>query len=164
MPAGTSPQPALARVLRWLARRDRSEAEIRSRLAEWGVDSDESATVIARLRGRGLIDDAALAERICDWHARHDPLGPLGLRLKLRQRGIPDELSEAALQPWFDWECQRELAERVLVKREAALVGLSPATRWRRQGDALRRRGFEPDLIRTLTEPLLRAAGDDDEQ
>lgn len=158
MAAGAARQPALARMLGWLARRDRSEAEIRARLAQWGVAEEEAAAVLDHLLARGLMDDAALAERICDWHRRHDPLGPLGLRLKLRQRGIPDEESEPALAPYFERELQRELAERVLARREPALAGRPPATRWRRQVDALRRRGFDADLIRELTDGLRGAA------
>jgi len=142
--AGSDPR---ARVLRWLARRDRSERELRERLAAWGVPAGEGEAILDELRGRGLMDDAALAERIRDWHCRHDPVGPRGLRERLRRRGLPDDLAAAACAPLRDGEFQRELADAVLRRRLPALRGLDPLRRRRRLAAHLERRGFDGAVI-----------------
>lgn len=161
--AAGSRQTPLARVLRWLARRDRSEREIRARLSEWGVPGEEAEAILATLAARGYMDDAALALRLCDWHRRHDPLGPRRLRERLRQRGIPEPEAERALAPFWEIETQRELAAGLLERRLPALTALPALKRWRRLCDYLNRRGFDADLVRELTDPLL-AAGKDDPQ
>ena len=160
-PAAGSPK---ARVLRWLARRDRSEREIRARLSEWEVPADEADALLEELLSRGYVNDAVLAEKICDWHRRHDPMGPYRLRDRLRRRGIPDGHADAALAPFREPELQRELAARLVEKRLPALAGLPSATRWRRLCDYLNRRGFDAGVVRELTDPILAEAEADAEE
>ncbi len=157
-PAAGSPK---ARILRWLAMRDRSEREIRARLDEWEVDETEAEKLIDFLRERGFMDDAALADKICDWHRRHDPLGPYRLKERLRKRGIASGQAETALAPFRELELQRELLGELVTKRLPRLAGLPATTRWRRLGDYLGRRGFDSGLIREFTDPIL-AEGDEE--
>ncbi len=158
-----APASALARVLRWLAARDRSEQEIRERLSRWGVPAAEAEAVLTALRARGLVNDAALAERLCDWHDRHDPSGPLRLRERLARRGIPAAAGEAAIAARAGQERQLELAEALLARRWPALAGLAPARRRRRLHDLLARRGFSAAVRRRLGEACELAAAPDDE-
>ncbi|MBN2171169.1 MAG: RecX family transcriptional regulator [Candidatus Krumholzibacteriota bacterium] len=154
MPARAADSDPRARVLRWLARRDRSERELRERLAAWGVPAAEGEAILGELKERGLVDDAALAGRIRDWHCRHDPVGPRGLRERLRRRGLPDDLAAAACAPLRDADIQRELADAVLRRRLPALRALDPARRRRRLAAHLERRGFDGDLIRAALAEL----------
>lgn len=158
MPEGPAPATPLARALRWLARRDRSEREVRARLAEWGTPATDAEDVIQHLHERGYLNDAALAERLCDWHDRHDPLGPLRLRRRLEQRGIDAADAAAALAGRDDPERQRALAEGLAARREGALASLPALARWRRLHDYLARRGFDAAIVRELCEPHLAAA------
>lgn len=150
MPANPAAAGALARVLHWLAARDRSAREIRERLAQWGVPAAEAAAVLETLGARGFVNDAALAERICDWHDRHDPLGPLRLRERLARRGIAAADGEAAIAARAPEAVQRALAERLLERRGRALAGLPAALRRRRLHDLLARRGFSAGVRRAL--------------
>ncbi len=154
-PATGSPK---ARILRWLAGRDRSEREIRARLSEWEVPEGEADALLEDLLRRGYVNDAALAEKICDWHRRHDPMGPHKLRDRMRRRGIPEEHAAAALAPFHEQDLQRELATRLVDKRLPSLAGLPSATRWRRLCDYLNRRGFDAAVVRELTDPILAEA------
>ena len=144
-----------ARLLRWLAQRDRSEREMRERLRQWGVEGSRIEALIQELAARGLVDDRALAARICDWTCRHDPQGPRRLRLLLARRGIPHDLAEEALAPYADLARQDELAQQWLARRLPALQGLAPAVRARRVNAALSRRGFAASLVMKITRSLL---------
>jgi regulatory protein len=160
MPGEPAAATALQRVLRWLALRDRSEREVRERLGRWAVPAAEAEAVLATLYARGYLNDAALAERVCDWHDRHDPLGPLGLRERLARRGIAAGAGEAAVAARAGEARQLELAAALLARREAALAGLPPARRCRRLHDLLARRGFSAAVRRRLCDPRRFPAGD----
>jgi len=151
-----------ARLLGWLARRDRSEREIRTRLAAWGTDPESIVAIVEEFSARGLIDDRALAEKVCDWHSRRDPMGPRRLRMRLEARGIPAEIATEAVQPLRDRERQRELAQRLLDKRLPASASLEPERRVRRLAAYLGRRGFDEAIVRELLLPLLAARGQEE--
>ncbi len=145
-----------ARLMRWLARRDRSEREIRERLATWGGEAEEIESIVTEFEERGLIDDTTLADKICDWHRRRDPLGPRRLRARLQSRGIASDLAEAAAAPHGDEEVQRDLIAQIKLKRLPAIFNLAPVKRRQRLRDHLLRRGFDPWLVDDATRELSR--------
>ncbi len=57
---------AEVRALRLIARRPRSTAELRTRMAGWGVDEVTAAGVVERLRELGQIDDRRLAMAVAE--------------------------------------------------------------------------------------------------
>jgi len=145
-----------ARVLDWLARRDRSEREIREKLRHWDADSEEIEDVLAKLTDRGLVDDRAFAQKLASWHERHDPVGPARLKMKLQQRGVSADLAAEAAESLRDLEKQRRLAMGLVRKRLPSLLSLGPEVRVRRLSGYLARRGFAESLIRELCHPLYR--------
>ncbi len=145
-----------ARVLDWLARRDRSEREVRDKLREWGTESEEADAILVNLIDKGLVDDRAFAQKLASWHERHDPVGPPRLVRKMRQRGVPSEFIDEAVEPLRDLDLQRELARRLVLKRLPSLLPLAPEARLRRLSGYLARRGFAQSLVRELCHPLLR--------
>jgi len=145
-----------ARVLDWLARRDRSEREIRDKLRDWGVDIEETGVILAKLIDKGLVDDRAFAQKLASYHQRHDPVGPHRLLRKLRQRGVASDLASEAVEALRDLDLQRELALRLVLRRLPSLLPLAPEARVRRLSAYLARRGFAPSLVRELCHPLLR--------
>ena len=144
------------RILDWLARRDRSERELRERLRSWDTDPEETEAVMAYLFERGLVDDRAFADKLREWHCRSDPVGPARLVQKLRRRGLAPDLASAAAEPLRDHDIQLELAGRLLHKRLPALLRLAPEPRTRRFRAYLARRGFAEAVVRELCLPLLR--------
>ena len=156
MGAETGVDKLRARLLRWLGMRDRSEREIRDRLAQWGGDAEAVDQLVLEFAERGIVNDALLADKICDWHRRHDPLGPLRLMNGLRKRGIAGDLAEAAVEPYRDEELQREFMAQIRLRRLPALLSLEPERRRQRLRDHLMRRGFSPRLVDEATRDLSR--------
>jgi regulatory protein len=130
---------ALAAGVRALARRDRSEQELRGVLERRGVAEREREETVVALRRHGAIDDdrfacgraAALAER---------GLGDAAIAFRLERDGIDRELSAAALSTL---EPERVRAVRLAERRGAG----ARTARW------LSARGFAPESIETAIAP-----------
>ncbi len=145
-----------ARVLDWLARRDRSEREVCDRLREWETDVEDAASILEKLIAKGLVDDRAFALKLASYHERHDPVGAPRLIQKMRKRGLDADLAVETAEPLRDPDRQRELALGLVLKRLPSLLPLAPEARYRRLTGYLARRGFAASVIRELCYPLLR--------
>jgi SOS response regulatory protein OraA/RecX len=124
---------ALEAATRTLARRDRSETEVRQALERKGVTAGEREQVVASLRGVGVLDDERFA---------------LGRAEALAERGLGDsaivfELERVGIEPDLVAEVLSRLdPERDRAARAAGRRGPSPRTaRW------LAARGFAPESV-----------------
>jgi regulatory protein len=141
---------ALARALRLLGQKGRSELDLRTRLARAGFDSSTIDAVITKLRGRGFVDDAALALQTVDATLRRAPAGVALLLDRGLREGIDERLVEAAIK-----RVERPEAARARLMAQAIAAKLpshlDPEARWRRALGAMARRGFgEEDSIEAL--------------
>ena len=133
---------AEVRALRLIARRPRSTAELRTRMAGWGVDEVTAAGVVERLRELGQIDDRRLAMAVAEsgrarGYGRFRTAGDLG------RLAVDEPAAAAALAALPDDE--RPDAERVARGR----FGPPPYDdrTARRVVGFLARRGFDPDAV-----------------
>ena len=130
------------RALRLVARRPRSAAELRARMAGWGVDDITAAAVLERLAELGQLDDRRLAVAVAESH-RARGYGRRRTAGDLARLAVDGEAAAAALAalPADD----RPEAERIAHRR----FGPPPyddATA-RRAAGFLARRGFDPDAV-----------------
>jgi len=77
-------------ILRWLARRDYSQQEIRQKLKLKGAEQ-EIDTVLSELVQMGLINDSRFAENYIRWRCAKG-FGPLRICLELQARGLTNEM------------------------------------------------------------------------
>lgn len=144
--AADEAEKAHDKALRFLSNRPRSEWEIRQNLEKAGYEAGTVDRVVVRLRGVGLIDDAAFVRYWIDNRAQFRPKGKAALRQELRRKGIDREVIEAVL------------AEAGHDDDNAALqAALAKADRFRRLprnefaqklGAYLARRGFDHETVR----------------
>jgi regulatory protein len=154
---------ALDAALRLLARRPRSEHEVRARLAAKGYSAATIAAVGERLRALGLLDDAAFARFWVEQRQQFRPRGAAALRAELRAKGVAPAAVAAALADTDE----AAAAYRAGRARLRALAGLAPAAFRQRLGAYLQRRGFGFDACvqaveRLWAEQQRRAAGPPD--
>jgi regulatory protein len=90
-------------------RRDRSAAALVAYLEERGVDADEAAEAVERLRLAGYVDDGRLATFRADEMARRG-YGDAAIRLDLERRDIAREHIDEAMSAL---EPERKRAEAV---------------------------------------------------
>ena len=138
-----------------LAGRDRTEAELVRLLESREFPQPTVATVLGRLRDKGLIDDRRYAEGYVRTQSERRGLGPAALRARLVGLGVASETIDEALAAWLPEDKQREIIEKVARKRLPRLR--------RSQGDNARprlyafivRRGFDHDLAMQVLDGCL---------
>jgi regulatory protein len=148
-------QRCLNAAFRYLSYRPRSEAEIRQRLLRRGFDSAAADNALAKLRERGLVDDAAFARF---WKDNRESFSPRSRRLtglELRRKGLPSDVIDDVV---------REIDEADSAYRAASVrAGRLPLSDYqlfrRRLGAYLGRRGFNYDVIKETVDRLWKERG-----
>jgi regulatory protein len=132
------------RLVRLLARRPRSRAELRGRLLGWGVDPASTEAVLERLTGLGLIDDRLLARSVAE-RRRARGHGRLRVAQDLARLRVDPAVAADALAEGSGGQAELGRARAELRRR----FGGAPqaAVDRRRAAGHLMRRGFEQDVV-----------------
>jgi len=139
---------AYQQAMLFLSYRARSEAEIRRNLRKHEFSEAVIGTVLERLREARLADDEGFARAWVENRSSFRPRSRKALALELRQKGLPEESAQAALQD-IDEEA---LAWEAARKRAPRLEGLEWQDFRKKLGGFLGRRGFPyPIVAATLT-------------
>jgi regulatory protein len=138
---------AVARLvcLRMLEHRARSRSELAAAVRKKGVPDDAADRVLDRFTAVGLIDDVALAESVTGAQHRERGLARRAVAVKLRQRGIDDEIIGEALTS-IDSDDERARAEQLVARRRRALSRLPVDVQTRRLVGFLARKGYPQGL------------------
>jgi regulatory protein len=147
---------AVARMLclRQLDARARTRAELAAYLSRKGVPSEPADRVLDRFTRVGLIDDAALAESFVDSRHREAGLGRRALTLKLRQRGVADDVIESAVSV-VDSEAELAAARDLVARKLRSVATLEPQVQARRLVGMLARKGYPPGLAYSVVRERL---------
>jgi regulatory protein len=137
-------------TLRRLARRDYSSYELRLGMRRKDIDEDVQDEVIERLHEERLVDDQAFAEAWVENRLEFRPRGARALRAELKNKGVPSQMIDAALEGLDE----RRAAEQAACKGARRYQHLSYEDFRRRLSAYLFRRGFETRMISSLVEEL----------
>lgn len=140
------------RALKFLGPRPRSEAEVRRRLKEKGVEQANIEAVVARLNRAGLVNDQAFANYWVENRVTFRPRSSRAIRQELKQKGVSDEVLREALTGTNDDEAAYTLA----AKRAPRLATLEKQDFRRKLGEYLARKGFSYDTIEPVVERVWR--------
>lgn len=83
-------------ALRMLTRREHSSAELKAKLQEKGCVDEVADAVVAQLAAERLVSDERFVEALIAARRRRG-FGPVRIRHELREKGIPAEQIDAAL-------------------------------------------------------------------
>lgn len=148
-PAGEGePDPhAIARkiVLRQLAMGPRTRRQLEDRLRDRGCEPQVATRVLDRMSEVGLVDDEAYVEMFVRSRQETKGLAAGALRHELRQKGIADDIVEAALEE-IDPEREKEQARALVARRMRSVRGLDREVQTRRLASFLARKGYGPGL------------------
>lgn len=143
-PSRTAIQPrniidpfALQESVKYLAGRDRFEAELRAHLTSKQM-IEEADAVIEHLRRRRIIDDGKLIQNLVERNAGKRAVGKEKLRAELLRRGAPEVEVDMALAETSEPE---ETLDRLLAEK------LRPGDSRAKAGRFLVSRGFEEEQI-----------------
>lgn len=136
-------EQAHERALRFLGVRPRSEAEVRQRLRQHGVDEGTLEIVLERLRRAGLVDDRAFANYWVENRSTFRPKSKRALQVELRRKGVSAEVLDEALSASDDSQSAYDVA----LKRARRITGLPEPDFRRKLSEFLGRRGFSYEVI-----------------
>jgi regulatory protein len=145
-------------VVSRLRRSALSVTEVRSVLAEHGLDEHEIHEWIERYERLGYLDDARLAEQLVHSHSVRRGRGSGAIMNELNRRGIESGIARAAVED-LDPETERENALVVAERRARQLTGLDRQTAERRLSAFLQRRGYSSEVVREAVTAAIDAAG-----
>ena len=138
-------------ALRWLGRRELSEAQLRSRLEEKGVTSAVVDTVVTALRETGVVDDRRVALAGARTRANVRRQGRDRVRRELTALGIARDIVDDALTATFSDVDESALLDQAITKRLRGRMSLSDPADRRRLTAALVRQGFSfAEIARAL--------------
>lgn len=146
---------AYDRAVQFLSVRPRSTAEVRRRLEEGEVAPEAIEAAIARLTEQGYLNDAEFARFWVENRQRFRPKGEQALRQELRQAGVDSETIQQSLEG-LDTSEAAYAAARPKAERLRLLAQEDPQAFKQKLGNFLLRRGFNYDIVREITNQLLR--------
>ncbi len=141
-------------AIRYLARTDRTAAQIERYLQGKGASRAKGRLIVRELERRGYLNDQAYATRWAQTRLSRRPMGRERLKAELLLRGFEDSVTERALRKAYESISEQELACQALEER----VRRTRPLQWVR---FLRQRGFDDDTIQQVTQVDLEAGLDE---
>ena len=101
-------------TLAYVARRMRSEGELRDYFRRKKIDEDSSDSILVRLRGFGYVNDAKFAQSWVENRRLLKPVSKRRLILELRQKSVADDIVRQVLEAdeTSDRDTLRQLVDR----------------------------------------------------
>ena len=144
-PARPSPKPdPIAEAVRYLARGDRSAAQVERHLALRGVAEAEVREALRTLHRLGYVDDEAVALRMAQARLARRLMAREALAAELERRGFSAGAVERAVSGAYADLSDEAVAERFLESLPRRYA--DPARERRRRAGLLRGRGFSFDV------------------
>lgn len=105
--------------LKWLARRELTERQVRDRLAKKGYPGDAVDDAVARLKQNRALDDERTARAFVNTVATLKQWGPARINMALARLGVAPAVAKAAMSDVLgqDADAERERLEAALDKR-----------------------------------------------
>lgn len=129
--------------MRYLARRERTEAQVKAFLGRAGAPAARIRSLLSRFREQGYINDNAYATRWARTRLARCPMGQPRLEAELLAKGFERATVAKTIRQIYDGMNERTLALALLTQR----LGRGAARDRRRGASLLRRYGFDDDVI-----------------
>ena len=153
-------EKAREKALRFLSNRPRSEWEVRQNLLKAGYGDETIDRVLERLRGVGLVDDAAFVRYWIDNRAQFKPKGDVALRQELRRKGVDRDAIDAGLEE--SEHAEDKAAIQAAVAKADRYRGLPRQEFAQKLGAYLARRGFDYETVREAVQAAWQAVHADE--
>lgn len=138
--------PFEAAAVRYLARQERTEAQVKAYLSRAGASAIRIRTLLSRFREHGYINDDAYAARWARARLAKRPMGQARLEAELLAKGFERATVVRVLRQVYGELSQRDLARELLAKR----FGRNLPSDRRRGASLLQRHGFDEEIIEEL--------------
>lgn len=147
------------RAIWYLARRPRTEKEIRDKLIEKKATPEIVDAVIAKLKSQKFLNDFEFARWWIDQRAQFRPRSLRLLKLELRQKGISTEVIDVVLSDRTNEELKvndLDSARKLVAKKYPKMEGLPQEEVYKKLGGFLGRRGYSWETIKAAIDEAMR--------
>jgi regulatory protein len=138
--------PVEAAAVRYLARRERTEAQVKAYLSRAGASAARIRSLLSRFREHGYINDEAYAARWARTRLARRPMGQARLEAELLAKGFERATVARVLRQVCGELSQLDLARVLLARR----LGRLRSSDRRRGASLLQRHGFDEEIIEKL--------------
>ena len=161
-PTILSPEKALYRAAALCSRCEQSEADIRAKLATWGISPSDTDSIIERLVRENYLNEERYAHAFVRDKFRFGGWGKIKIAYTLRQKHIAEANIAEALEEIGDEEYNEALLTALRIKMRS-VKNREPM----QQRAALYRfaasRGYESSMVSRAIATLLSDSSDDDD-
>lgn len=140
-------------VLNQLNFMPRSRRELETTLAKRHIEPDVAKSVLDRFEEIGMVDDAAFAELLIRSRCNTKRVSRSVLRQQLRQKGVDQEIIEAALTVISDAD-ELRMATELVERKVRSMSRLEPEVRKRRLFGLLARKGYNTSIALRVIQDL----------
>lgn len=141
-----SPLQALRKAESTCAYQERCQQEMRDKLFEWGLHSNEVENIIAKLITDNFLNEERFAIAFAGGKFRIKKWGKVKIRIELKKRKISDYCIKKALQEINDKDYLKTIKE-LIAKKSKEIKGLKDYQRNYKIAQYIASRGFEQELI-----------------
>lgn len=142
----SSPDQWLHLAVRYLARWDRTAAQVEQFLRDKGASPSQAKQTIGRLSDLRYLNDRAYAQRWVESRLARKPMGRERLKVELQAKGVAESLADRAIREVLQGINEETLARRALKVRQGRGDRLAPV----RVARLLRQWGFEEETIERI--------------
>lgn len=143
-------------ALRLLNQRGYSEYSLKQKLAQRSVTSEDSDTIIEKLKKLRFLDDQAYAKSLYRSQSRQRQLSSRAIAYKLQQKGVHRSIIDQTLTVADDdVPTEQERAMTLALRHRERMNALPVQKRKERLMSFLYRKGFPVSVITTVTRRIL---------
>ena len=141
-----TPSQALIKAQSTCAYQERCQQEMRDKLYEWGLHSNDVENIIAQLITDNFLNEERFAVAYAGGKFRIKKWGRVKIRIELKKRKISEYCIRKALQELNDKDYLRTIKE-LITKKSKEIKGGTAQARNYKIAKFLASRGFEQDIV-----------------
>ena len=144
-----------------LSRRDHATGELSRKLRQRGFTPQEVSDTLTKLEENGYLSDTRFAENYARELMEKRLLGNFGAVMKMRERGIDEDLARAAVEAASAGNPEYQRALEVLERKYRIVPDASDGKTVPKAAAMLKRKGFAAASIRRAIQTFFTATNDD---
>jgi regulatory protein len=140
---------ALARIQDWCAYQERSQQEVRNKLYEYGLRSEEVENLISQLISDNYLNEERFARAYAGGKFRIKKWGRIKIKMGLKAKRVSEYCIRKGMEEITDKEYRKTL-EKLLGDKARTLTEKNPVRRKYKLLSYAAARGYEKELIMEL--------------
>jgi regulatory protein len=141
-----TPNEAFARILKYCAYQERSHQEVKKKLFDFGLHSDEVDQLLSRLITEGFVNEERFAKAFAGGKFRIKKWGRIKIENELNSLGLSRRCINTGLKEIVDEDYEKTL-QQLLEKKNKLLTEPDAFVKRDKLAKFAIGRGYEPDMV-----------------